>query len=99
MKAYELLKKCDWHQGWYARDAAGNIVMNPSDPRATSFCMSGAILAAYKKQGYNKVVNAEVAVYNVLNARGFCEGKISYWNDLPERTKEEVLELLKEAGV
>lgn len=100
MTAYEFLRDNGWCQGAYARDAFG-MGVNLQSQQARSFCAMGALIAAYndKKMVHSDaVLLAEQNVYNVLERRGYC-GAISSFNDDNGRTKDEVLELFKEAGV
>lgn len=99
MKAYRFLKNHGWCLGSYARDAEGNSV-RPS-MQACSFCAAGVLFVVYGTDGFgvtDELFKAEKSLYRVLDRRKF-EGAISGFNDTPGRTKEEVLELFKEAGV
>lgn len=75
-----------WIQGHQAHDANGNLC-NPSDDRATSFCIIGAI-----ERGRSELVEPYPSCTRILE----CLWRRIYtspvvWNDEPGRTKEEVL--------
>jgi hypothetical protein len=96
MKAYEFLKNHDWCQGAWARNATG-IKVRPLDPRATGFCLGGAVCAVYWSEDESKYNEAIGKVRAVLEKQGITY--VGAWNDTPGRTKDEVLTVLEEAGV
>jgi hypothetical protein len=86
MKAWELLEEKDWCQGAYARNAFDHGV-EVNDPQACSFCVVG-LLKATDTWGLNYLKLKEHLGMTVVE-----------WNDDPERTKEEVLAVLKELDI
>jgi hypothetical protein len=92
MKAYEILMSHDWCKGAFARTASGESV-GSQDPGAVSFCLLGAIGKAYS--GSDSVPGAIAELSKLLPA----DISFTRWNDEPSRTKEEVLEVLRRAGV
>lgn len=95
MKAYEVLEQNDLCKGWYAKDKEGNDVF-PLNPDACSFCTMGALQRAYedwyaREQATKKLENK---IHRITG--NFFVAK---WNDKPERTKEEVVSLLKELDI
>lgn len=88
MKASEYVRK-GWTQGEYARNSDGKYVLW-SDPTAVCWCLDGALMAAYPGVGYSLAINKlrDVAPFNII-----------VWNDAPDRTKQEVIELLERAEV
>lgn len=95
MKAYELLEQNDLCKGWYAKDKEGNDVQ-PLNPNACAFCTMGALQRAYenwyiRQQAINRLENK---IHRIAG-----DFSIARWNDKPERTKEEVVSLLKELDI
>lgn len=88
------LIEAGWTQGAYARDAEGDIAYF-SGREATCFCIVGALLRAQNaplgKGDVSEVVNQ-------IHLRGFSRwtapSAIHIWNDVPQRTKEDVLAVL-----
>lgn len=92
-----------WHKGCAARDEAGNDCY---EALATSVCISRACgLIHYDvkhriDQGPDPVgvaVNKCLALVNEISDEKFLA--LHHWNDRKERTFEEVLELVRRAGV
>jgi hypothetical protein len=79
-----------WIQRCYARDAGGYRV-DPHDSRATCWCLLGACMRAE--------VDFETGVRDLIRLAIDPDKKIMLptWNDAPERTKEEVLEVIRRA--
>jgi hypothetical protein len=86
MKAWELLEEKDWCQGDYARNAFGHGV-EVNDPRACSFCAVGLLVAT------------GTCDLNYPKLKEHLGMRVVDWNDDPERTKEEVLAVLKELDI
>lgn len=95
----DVLKKARSYveRGWIsramARDSAGELV-HPCDPYATCWCLSGAIRAA---QGQKLIPQVEIEITKLLREVGGFNKPVYQWNDDPDRTKYEVLELLDRA--
>jgi hypothetical protein len=90
-KAWKLIEATGWCQGESAKDDRGRSIY-ARHPQACSFCLMGAIDLVYDVGNYSK------AFIKVLEAVNKLEQKRTYvseWNDDPERTKEEVVNLLK----
>lgn len=82
-KASNLLNEKGWTQGAMAKDINGQSVYSES-PYAVCYCAAGAIFATVPpNKSRSELVNL---VRDAVNARSLVE-----WNDLPGRTKEEVL--------
>jgi hypothetical protein len=75
-----------WIQGHQAHDANGNFC-DPSDDRAVSFCIIGAI-----EHGRSELVEGYWPCTQILERlrKKVCTSPVA-WNDKPGRTKEEVL--------
>jgi hypothetical protein len=95
MKPSELLKKKGWCQGRSALDVDGNLV-NPRSKKAVKFCIIGAVEACIRVgiDSWEDYDGAFDKVRRVLRVWSLAE-----WNDKPGRTKEEVIKVLKEAGL
>ena len=98
MKPSEYIEK-GWTQGEIARNESGYCVP-ASDPDAVCWCAVGAIGAAYPidKTMHPDYLEARDSIRRVLSESG-VECSISEWNDDPRRTKEEVLDLFRKAGL
>jgi hypothetical protein len=74
-----------WCRGSSARDAKG-LVTPFGGEKAVSFCASGALvhLSYCMTKAFR---DASAALHKAVGAFG----SLAYWNDAPERTKEEVL--------
>ena len=89
MKPSEVIKKYGWTQHQLGSEETG-------------FCILGAMFRAYGsfKPGapiVRRWLNAEAALLEHLRMEG--EEDIIFWNDHPERTKQEVVALLQELGM
>lgn len=88
MKAHELLEKPEsWTQGEFARNRSGERT-NSNCPTACSWCMIGAMFKCYKGDelytGLFKAISDHIG-----------DVEIYKWNDDPNRTHAEVVDLLK----
>ncbi len=82
MKVSELLTdESKWTKEAYARNSSGDVI-NMSDPLATSFCLMCALRKCY---GFN---------HTIYNTIWTSIGNIQTWNDKPERTFQDVRELI-----
>lgn len=95
MKAYEVLEQHDLCKGWFARNMRGQRV-SANDETACSFCMYGAIDKAYEDHKTNLQMRFKLEEH--LHAKTGCYS-IASWNDDPNRTKEEVISVLKELDI
>lgn len=95
MKPSELLADpSKWTKGAVARDINGAIV-EESDASAVCFCIAGAI---YKCELSLFSDPRTSALYDIIQ-NDFGERSISMFNDAPERTHAEILDVLKRAGL
>ena len=90
MKAWELLEEKGWCQYVYARNSAG-IPVRPDNDSACSFCIVGAMEAAR--------VGTAAFLKLGTHMRESGMAPTAFWNDQPERTKAEVVALLKELDI
>jgi hypothetical protein len=98
MKAFELLEKYGWCQGRMAKDEL-DLTCRPVDTTAISFCAVGAILRKHSVKTFNLAAYSDIGkAKEKLEFLGH-EGCLITWNDCPERTKEEVIALLKELDI
>lgn len=95
MKAYELLEQNDWCKHAYARDREGKAIHCLSNA-ACSFCTLGAIRKVYRNNYEHEQAKNKVEKHLFLTTGCLF---VDDWNDAPERTKEEVINLLKELDV
>lgn len=89
MKAWELIEQTGWCQNVYARAANGQGA-SVEDPNAVSYCARGAIEVTHK----NDLTDAIDRLYQGIHDK--YRLTVIEWNDAPERTKEEVIAVLKE---
>ena len=93
MKVKELLTGPEkWVKYVYAVDATGASV-EPIDPRATAFCLRGAIRHCYPSPEQHKPI--ERMAYSSIQAF-VC---LVEWNDAPERTFADVRKLIEELDI
>lgn len=93
MKVRELLKdETCWTKGAYARDEKGNDIPATSE-QATCFCLRGAIRKCYLDPEIREKV-LETVYREIEYPRG-----ISFWNDNPHRTFEDVKELVERLDI
>ena len=90
MKPSELLRHKDWCQNFAATDKYGNIVGWASED-ACAFCVAGAIYRCYGDAEYSDNVTKTLRTF--LGVR-----YVSEWNDMSERTKDEVIAALEAIG-
>ncbi len=110
-RAWKLLEQTKWVQGAYAIDADGDKTATNSES-ACGFCTLGAIQRVYPlviKHPYNltRPETTRLAMYlashNIgchdpdMNAKN--PEHIVAWNDNPDRTKDEVISLLKQLDI
>ncbi len=94
-RAREILTPPEaWTQGASGRDAEG-YACNVHLPRACSFCLMGAVA---KAQGELKgSVEAGAGAYQTLNRVVGREERLDLFNDDPQRTHSEILEVFDDA--
>jgi hypothetical protein len=107
--AKEILSSADkWTKGVFARDENGVACMgSEADPRATCFCLSGALnLVSQKRFVYERRMSALVKAIErsmkernitITSAKGTYLDTIVYFNDLEVTTYEDVIAVLDEA--
>lgn len=90
MKAYELIDKPEkWTKGAFARDANGYRATT-NFKEAVCYCIHGALGVAY-----DGIYTAEAE--RIRRRLGLTN--LVGWNDAPERTWQEVYNLLKELDI
>lgn len=98
MKAYELLDSPEkWTQQTLARDING-MATSPRGYDACSFCLVGAIERCYNVPSKDMLAIIQLVEDELkVQAPGF--EFIGQWNDAPDRTHEEVVDLLKKLDI
>jgi len=92
VRAAEIVE-AGWTQWTFARDENGTDVAY-DNPRAVKFCMWGAFYLAYKEK-----FGVEYGEDDALNREMDKKGMDASWNDLPERTQEQVVTRLREIAL
>lgn len=97
-KAADIIKK-GWTQNAFARNEEGFSV-TPDGKDATSWCLTGALWLVVRGNKNPKEYYGDVplTVHNLIKNLGLRESA-GVWNDDPNRTKEEVIELLQKAVI
>jgi len=103
----ELYEIYDWTQNALARDGEGNgLSSDLNNPKVASFCVAGAIIRVYGWEWHERgdaakrlgdVVQKHHPQFHRYSINDF--NHIVEWNNHPNRTKEEVVELCREAGI
>lgn len=103
MKASEFLTRERWTKGAFGRDEAG-VAANPcrEEGKPVSFCIHGAMLHIYHhnnlrpelRKWYDGLMFKLKLVLKIKYGWDFDNASIASWNDSPERTYEEVNEVL-----
>lgn len=98
MRAREIISQ-GWTQGTYARNKDNEEVFHDSS-EAVCFCLEGAIIRSIHENNFlndEKILlyNLQTIIKNNIQNRkyGYYYPSTVCWNDKPERTKEEVLNL------
>jgi hypothetical protein len=98
MKAYELLSEPSrWTKGTLARNSEG-YATNVNGPTACSFCLVGAIEHCYPVP-IKKLLDIVQQVKDELAIQAPNFEFIGQWNDHPDRTHKEVVDLLKKLDI
>lgn len=91
MTVAELLAdEKNWCQGSCAKDDLGHCV-GPRSPTANRWCLAGAVAHVYSTEEYPNIINRII-----LNTSAIF---VSLWNDHPNRTHKEVLDLVTKLGI
>jgi hypothetical protein len=101
MKAWQILEQNGWCQKVNARSDKGRSC-SPVSRKAVSFCIFGAIDRKRTSEfGTVDFVGACADINSVQDKLQATDqdALISAWNDHPDRTKEEVIALLKELDI
>jgi hypothetical protein len=101
-KLYEFVRDHGWCQGAFFRDASGRAVWPrvawSGTPQAVAYCPLAACGVVY---GCGSLEYAKAC--DTLNKYtppvGGRRVSVEVWNDQPGRTKEEVLDLIRNAGL
>ena len=88
MKIKEFLKESNWTKWQYAKDAKGNVCA-VADAKAEKFCLMGAAKKCYP-EGMDMIRR--------LLDRELGDMAIT-WNDMPERTFEEVKAVVEKLDI
>lgn len=97
VKPSELLATPDtWTQNAYAENACG-IAVDARGPNACRWCIEGALAKCFDVVEIRTIEEYHKLLKHVRETTGFMS--IAHWNDYPQRTHAEVLELLKEVGL
>lgn len=97
MKVSELLCSADrWCQGCIARGKDGEPLDSVDLPEACSWCLYGALCKCYPD--HSERMDA-MAILMDVGRDLFGNTSSVYWQDEPERTFEEVRDLILKAGV
>lgn len=107
--ALELLSDPNkWARGFYAYDSSG-LTCCGTEPQACKWCMVGALQCVYldrdahngewTQEELDRLDEMYAKVMDVLKRKYAFTGNMANWNDTPNRTHAEVLEVLQEAGV
>lgn len=92
MKAWELLSSPErWTQHVTARDS-NDVICLEDDGKACSWCIIGALRKCYQS------LDRELSVWRDITV-AIGNQDVADWNDAPERTHAEVLEILKRLDV
>lgn len=90
-RAADLLEEFGWCQGAAARDEAGKSIVGTWE-RAVSFCHNGAIYRAACDLGVSS------SLFDGRWERLIGDSDAHLWNDVPGRTKQEVVARLRDAA-
>jgi hypothetical protein len=95
MKTYELLDTPEkWTKGAFARDSKGDSI-DPRSSEAVCWCIEGALYKCYTDYDDWRVARRLIKEIKKANKLGYLVS----WQDDPERTYDEVIEILKLADV
>lgn len=94
LRARELVEK-GWTQKAYGRDKTGCDQLSVLSEHCVSFCVTGAAIRAANEAGLALTALSDYLAA-ALGRRGIPP-VLERWNDAPERTKEDALQLLDEA--
>lgn len=107
-KAVEIIERDGWNQGEYYRtprpveDYEENTRLDEEAKRSAPCCQRGAIIRALTGTWKTITEMSHADAETVLRAHGYCRQLTGYhpieWNDAPDRTKEEVVDMLKRAA-
>ncbi len=95
MKIKELLATPDkWTQGYAARNKNDKPI-DPFNKEATKYCILGAAIACYGlfTDNYFNIT------FQIESSTSMNKEAIGAWNDAPERTHQEVLDLVTKLDI
>lgn len=95
-RAWKLIEHTGWTQKSMAKNSQGCITPYNSDT-ACSFCISGAIARVYPSSTVRDKKMNKIREHLRSKSEDQCIPVL--WNDSPERTKEEVISLLKKLDI
>jgi len=91
MKIHEAIGEETWCKQAYALDKNGNE-RDVDDPSACKWCAKGWIIKTYPDH--------RMAKYNeIMRIVGYPDEELPWWNDMPDRTFEEVKEAFRKADL
>ncbi len=94
-KAAEFIETRGWYQGWYGRDASGQLISGSfSPPQDMSCACLLGVLAWASRVSPQYVATTEAYRY----VKQLVPVSVLEWNDDVDRTKEEVIALLHRAA-
>lgn len=93
LRASELLVSRGWCKRAYAIDGAGREVP-PHSPAAVAFCLLGAVRRAADELQLDPTPATERLNWSAVERH---IGLVPYWQDAPERTRDDALWLLRQA--
>jgi hypothetical protein len=95
MKVYKLLAdEARWTRDKLSRNIDGDGVW-PLEEEAVSWCVAGAIMKCYPHDTIGETIE-RLHQYLKTNLN---YDLVSFWNDAPERTHDEVISVLRELDI
>ena len=92
MKVKELLSSPEkWTKGCAAKDSRGMLCPS-DDPRACRWCLIGALMKCYGEDGMFRMLGMFYPRIPAVGTSHFND--VAVWNDAPERTFEDVQQLV-----
>jgi len=86
-----------WTQDAYARDQHGKPV-HQNDSSATSWCLVGAIYCVHGAEAKTAIMRC-LHMINPSDSNEYRTAPVGAWNDSPERSHKDIVELLENTGI